>query len=239
MQVTDAQPDGHAWARPRPTTRGEGAEADQGLSVPGGRGGRRGSAAAPTGAPGPGALGLAGRGGPAPPEPGLPPEPGGGRDRGGAAPSACAREPPPARAPARRAHRPRGGGAGPRGRGHPPETLLEPGTGWGGEPRVSLAPGIGHSAPAAARERRLGGAMATASWEGERSQRSLLPLPDSQRPWRAPPPARAGGTLGGDQLDPGSPAATGSWGRQHQRSERVVGLFRCRPEDPPPGRLPA
>lgn len=147
------------------------------------------------------------------------PRPGGGRDRGRAAPSACAWElpPPPARAPACRAHRPRQGGApGPKCLVRAPKTLSELGAGRGQLALRRCCSGWAtrHLRPLGSAD--LAGpwpaAAATASWEGERDQWSLFPLPDSQRHWRARPPALTGGTLGGDQLDPRPPAATGRLG---------------------------
>lgn len=111
-----------------PITRGYGAETDQGPSFPGGRNGRLRSTPAPTGAAG-GREPWALLGAAAPPlrAPRFRPRPGSGRDRGRAAPSACAWElPPPVRAPVRRAHRPREGRpSGPGDLRHTPETLSE------------------------------------------------------------------------------------------------------------------
>lgn len=150
------------------------------------------------------------------PSPRFRPRPGGGRDRGRAAPSACAWElPPPARAPARRAHRPRQGVApGPKGLGHASKTPSELDTGRGRPvPRRSRSgwatrhlrplgnPDLAGPWPASA---------AAASWEGEPSQRRLLPLPESQRQRRARPPSA-------DRRDPRRGPTTPQTSCSHQQ----------------------
>lgn len=155
---------------------------------------------------GPGALGLAGRGSPSSPSPRFRPTPGGGRDRGRAAPSARAWErPPPARAPARRAHRPREEAApGPSSLRCAPETVSEPDAGCCRPAPRSLPPRVGRSTPAAAREPGRGGARAGGPpWGagGEWSPRSLF-LSQTRGSPEGPTPGAVGRDPRSVQPDP-------------------------------------
>lgn len=164
---------------------------------------------------------------------------GGGRDRGRAKPSAgawsCRRPPAPLRVHSQAA----GVASTPaRGFGHSRETLpkRDAGRGWlvlrfasardgplgtCGLLGAGTQRGHGRWLPPrrAGRENPASGASFLSLTRGDTSG------PDPQRGWVDP---------GGDPLDPGSPAPPADWGRQYWHCERVVGLFRCLPEDPLP-----
>lgn len=177
----------------------------------------------------PRALGLAGSGSPSLPQPALPPE--------------TRRQPRPwlrrafrlllGAATAPRAPRPQAAGReSVRTRGPPPRAGDPPGT---GRRRAPLAPRL---APAGDGPLGTCGLSGAGTWQGY--DRRLPPGRNGRenggsgasflshtRSDSGGPPARTGGDLGGDQLDPGFPAATGGWGpgeRQYQRCEPVVGL---------------
>lgn len=154
----------------------------------------------------------ASRGAVAPPfrSPRFRPRPGGCRDRGYASPSACAREllRPPARVPARRAHRPREGRAPGCGHlRHAPETFSELDVG-----RALSAPSIAPTRddPLDTCGRSRAGAWRDCGcWLPPRRDKkengasgAFLLSQDSHRHWRARPQTGKGGDLGGGQLDP-------------------------------------
>lgn len=222
VQLKDAQPDGHAWALASPQPRTcmglkltSAILAWQTQRLPGV------CSCTDRRRWGPGAPGLAGAAAPPLRSPRFRPRPGGGRDCGRAAPSACAWElPPPARAPVRRPHRLQEWRApGPRvsaTRRRSSQSGTLGGVGWS---RVSLPPGMGHSAPAASREPGLGGAKAGDCFQGELGGRTEpVETPSSPRlaaTPEGPTPSADGRDPGGDQLDPGSPAPLSDWRQQY------------------------